>query len=83
MTAQALMMRLGTISLQAGGRRFTPHDLHRSFVDEILETGAVLSSVERLADQARGRTTQRYSRRGERAKSRAAEILLVPYRGAA
>ena len=82
MTTHALMMRFRTIPLHAGGRRFTSCDLHRSFMDEILKTGPVVPSVERLGGQARGRTTQRYDRRGEHAKRRAAGNLHVPYGGA-
>lgn len=83
MTTQALMTRLRIIALQAtSGRRFTPHDLHRPFVDEILDTGTVVSSVERLGGQARGRTTPRYDRRGEHATRRTAGNLHVRYGGA-
>ena len=37
MTPQAVMMRLRTVAERAGVRRFTPHDLRRSFVGELLD----------------------------------------------
>ena len=79
MTAQALMNRLKVRSRQAGIPPCSPHDLRRTFVSELLDAGADITSVQRLAGHQSPTTTARYDRRGERAKKRAAEMLVVPY----
>ena len=79
MTAQALMMRLRRRCRQAGIAQCSPHDLRRSFVSGLLDAGADLAIVQRLAGHASPTTTSQYDRRGEDAARTGAGLLHVPY----
>lgn len=79
MTAQSLMEALQKRSSQAGVTHFSPHDLRRTFISHLLDAGADISTVQRLAGHANVQTTTRYDRRGEEAKRKASDLLHVPH----
>ncbi|MCK6479436.1 MAG: tyrosine-type recombinase/integrase [Planctomycetes bacterium] len=83
MTTQAAYDALQRLALRAGVTKVSPHDLRRSFVSDLLDAGADLPVVQRLAGHASPTTTSRYDRRPEGAKRRAAGLLHIPFSGSA
>ena len=79
MTDQAVLLRLRHLAGKAGVKPLTPHDLRRSFVGELLDAGADISSVQGLAGHSSTDTTTRYDRRPEDTKRRTAELLHIPF----
>jgi integrase len=79
MTPQAVLDIVRRRADGAGVKRFSPHDLRRTFICELLDAGADLSTTRSLAGHSNVQTTARYDRRDERSKRKAAEMLYFPY----
>lgn len=80
MTSQAVYNMLQRRAQAAGIAHFSPHDLRRTFVSDLLEAGADIATVAKMAGHSNVQTTSRYDRRPEQAKARAAGLLHMPYK---
>lgn len=79
MTDQAIYGMLQKRGKQAGIKDFSPHDLRRTFISDMLEAGADIATVAKLAGHSNVTTTARYDRRPEQAKKKATQRLTITY----
>jgi integrase len=81
LTDQAVYHILQVRQRQAHIVRFSPHDLRRTCVGDLLDAGVDITTVKQIVGHTSVETTARYDRRGDRAKKVAADKLHVPYAG--
>jgi site-specific recombinase XerD len=79
LTDQAVYARIKRVAKVAGVKTLSPHDMRRSFVSDMLDNGVDISTVAAMAGHSSVSTTQRYDRRGDEAKKKAAKALHLPY----
>ncbi len=79
MSNQAIYNLLEKRGKQASVNKFSPHDMRRTFVSDLLDAGADIATVAKMAGHSNVQTTARYDRRGESVKQKASTLLSVPY----
>ena len=72
LTAQVLRWACLKRGAEADVASFSPHDLRRTFISDLLDAGVDLVTVQKLAGHANVQTTARYDRRSEAAKRQGA-----------
>jgi integrase len=79
LAGQAVALICASRGAEAGLAPFTPRDLRNSFISGLLDTGAEIAVVQRLAGHKQQSTTLRYDRRSEAAMRRVIALVRVPY----
>ncbi|WP_373527408.1 tyrosine-type recombinase/integrase [Nostoc sp.] len=77
LTPQAVLFILQKRGEEAGIEHFSPHDMRRTFVSDLLTAGTDIATVQSLAGHSNPAITARYDRRGEERKRRAAVQLEI------
>ncbi len=79
LTPQAIYCQLKRRALEAGVEAFTPHDLRRTSITDLLSADVDVLTVSAIAGHASADTTRRYDKRSEETKKAAADKLRAPF----
>ena len=82
LSAQAVYYILKSRQKEAGVASFSPHDLRRTTITDMLEANVDVLTVSAIAGHASADTTRRYDKRPEDTKRAAAEKLRSPFKPA-
>jgi integrase len=80
LSSVGVVKALRRIADRAQVERFSPHDLRRTWITDLLEGGVDLAMVQTLAGHKNVSTTAGYDRRGEKEAHLAADVISVPKR---
>jgi integrase len=79
LSAAAVYKELLRLARAAQVPHFSPHDLRRTYVGDLLDAGGDLATVQALVGHSDPATTARYDRRGERSRRAAVARLAEPF----
>ena len=79
LSPQSIYYLLKIRAKRAGVKPFSSHDLRRTFVSRLLDSGVDIAIVAKMAGHSNIQTTARYDRRPEDAKRRAENLLQILY----
>lgn len=78
MTGQAIADILARRGEYAGVGRYTPHDVRRTFIGDLLDAGVDLATTQQLVGHSSPDTTARYDRRPDARRREAVDRLELP-----
>jgi len=79
LSVQAVYHRFAKLAQRAGVESFSPHDMRRSFVSDLLDAGEDIVTVQQLAGHANVQTTASYDRRPAEVKRAAMLRRRTPF----
>lgn len=80
LSPQAIYIMLQNRQKQAGLAPFSPHDIRRTTITDMLSADVDVLTVSAIAGHASADTTRRYDKRGDESKREAAQKLSSPYK---
>lgn len=80
LSAQAVYTILQNRQKQAGLAPFSPHDIRRTTITDMLSADVDVLTVSAIAGHASADTTRRYDKRGDESKREAAQKLSSPFK---